>query len=1261
MSQGVLPFIRGINLSENPLENDQQFTEKISSMASLRWLRLNNTKLRTLPDQLSTLKKLEYLAVSRNSLHHLHDGDLQSLSRLRVVNARRNHIKDPGIPPEIFELGELSTIDFSYNQLEKVPEGLEKATGLLVLSLSHNKIEELPKELFVECCDIHHLDLSDNRLTTIPPTLRRCRNMDTLMLANNPMVNSKLRSLQGLVNLRTLNLRNTERNLSNFPEQLDSWLVNLEDLDISRNGLSQIPGCIYRMENLKRLNASHNAISELSGRVENWVMLELLNLSYNKLQELPQNVSKCTRLKRLFLNANELVFEGIPLGISRLTYLEQFQAARNKLQCIPESLCRCFHLRKVSLAGNCLLQLPEGIHYLKNLKELDVRDNPDLVMPAKPPEEQIGGNRLYNIDFDLEKLKQGAVTSEAAGKATSQKRKAQIFDRRHKERQAKEKERLRQADDAQKVLKGLSGIAEEKTRRESVSGGIPEPPPVPEIKRTRKWYESLEKPNLSYDDYFDENTGKELGLLVWQIENFIPVEVEQPLYGQFYSADAFIVLKTFRDEYGALDWNIYFWIGSDATLDKKACSAMHAVNLRNMLGAESRIVREEQNEESDAFLSLFNNEITYVEGGTASGFYTVEETSYPVKLYRVSVHNKIHFELVPVSETSLDPRFVYFLDGGMSFYVWPGPQSSLLLRTKVRLFAEKMNKNERKNKASVAVLTVGKEPQDFWSYLGGQSNPDEIQPHVESFTPGVPRLYRVHLGHGYLELPQVEIHFAKLTASLLEPKEVYILDCHSDIFVWVGRRSARLVRAAALKLAQELCVMLDRPSYAMVTRTLQGTESQIFKSKFYGWDDVLSVDYSRSAESVLKLKGKKTEGQAETATQAEASKTKVDLSSLFMPRQSPISDEQTEFIDECSQELKEMKCFVLEGKKFVKLPDSEIGNFFSEECYVFVCKYWMPPPEEEEDAEDDEELPQDYTVIYFWEGREANKMGWLTFTFSFQRKMEKMIPDLQVIRTRQQQEPLKLLAHFGSPIVIQRGERRLPIDEDDEDDENDTSGSRRESQLLQVRANGSSLYTRVVEVPTDVQSLNSEFCYILKVPFNKGSVGNGVVYVWIGSKSSKAHSIVAEETAKHLFEEWFSIQTIREGSEPENFFWVGIGGRGVYDQVADYMNFTRLFRCSNEKGFFSVSEKCLDFCQDDLADDDVMILDSGSEVFLWVGPGSSDVERKLAAKSAQVYGKHMKEQQPDRPRVLAVAKKGHEPHAFVRCFHGWGPFVHRRF
>lgn len=40
--------------------------------------------------------------------------------------------------------------------------------------------------------------------------------------------------------------------------------------------------------------------------------------------------------------------------------------------------------------------------------------------------------------------------------------------------------------------------------------------------------------------------------------------------------------------------------------------------------------------------------------------------------------------------------------------------------------------------------------------------------------------------------------------------------------------------------------------------------------------------------------------------------------------------------------------------------------------------------------------------------------------------------------------------------------------------------------------------------------------------------------------------------------------------------------------------------------------------QDDLADDDIMILDNGEQVFLWLGARCSEVEIKLAYKSAQV-------------------------------------------
>jgi hypothetical protein len=50
-----------------------------------------------------------------------------------------------------------------------------------------------------------------------------------------------------------------------------------------------------------------------------------------------------------------------------------------------------------------------------------------------------------------------------------------------------------------------------------------------------------------------------------------------------------------------------------------------------------------------------------------------------------------------------------------------------------------------------------------------------------------------------------------------------------------------------------------------------------------------------------------------------------------------------------------------------------------------------------------------------------------------------------------------------------------------------------------------------------------------------------------------------------------------------------------------------------------LSCKTYSWCfQDDLADDDVMILDNGEQVYLWVGKKTSDVEIKLAFKSAQV-------------------------------------------
>nr|XP_053631207.1 protein flightless-1-like isoform X2 [Cherax quadricarinatus] len=577
---------------------------------------------------------------------------------------------------------------------------------------------------------------------------------------------------------------------------------------------------------------------------------------------------------------------------------------------------------------------------------------------------------------------------------------------------------------------------------------------------------------------------------------------------------------------------------------------------------------------------------------------------YPLRLYRVFPTTiGIHLETVACVAESLDPRHVFLLDDGKDIYVWQGSKAKKTLTTKTRLCAEKMNKEERKNSAEIHTLVQGKENNDwpqFWAALGleeGEEEDLEIEEHVDhKFVPVVPRLYQVGLGMGYLELPQVDVPEGKLIQKLLSTKNVYILDCFCDVFVWIGRKSTRLVRAAALKLSQELLKMIVRPEHAVTTLVKEGTEPQVFKTKFNGWTDVIDVDFTRTAESVRKT-------GANLKDWAAKQETKVDLSALFTPRQQPMTlEEAQQCMDEWNDDLDSMDAFVLEGKKFVKLPENELGHFYSSECYVFLCRYWVPGDPPEDEKEEETEPEDDFQcVVYFWQGRQASNMGWLTFTFSLQKKFETLFGDkLEVVRMHQQQEAVKFMAHFKRKFVIHTGRRRQekqPVKMEEEPQEVNAKAvkpkfkpkqrpepvpeepQKPQPELFHMRSNGSPLFTRCIQIRPNAASLNSEFCYILKVPFGQDD-DSGIVYVWLGEKSDEEEGRLAEEVAQEMYDpEKYSLQVVREGEEPENFFWIGIGGCKPYDKDAGYMCHTRLFRCSNEKGYFAVSEKCSDFCQ----------------------------------------------------------------------------------
>ncbi|VDK39851.1 unnamed protein product [Dibothriocephalus latus] len=53
----------------------------------------------------------------------------------------------------------------------------------------------------------------------------------------------------------------------------------------------------------------------------------------------------------------------------------------------------------------------------------------------------------------------------------------------------------------------------------------------------------------------------------------------------------------------------------------------------------------------------------------------------------------------------------------------------------------------------------------------------------------------------------------QLTRALLQPQNVYLVDCGGELYVWMGKKSAKFLRYAGFKLAQELMDMMPRGFY----------------------------------------------------------------------------------------------------------------------------------------------------------------------------------------------------------------------------------------------------------------------------------------------------------------------------------------------------------------------------------------------------------------------------------------------------------------
>jgi len=180
---------------------------------------------------------------------------------------------------------------------------------------------------------------------------------------------------------------------------------------------------------------------------------------------------------------------------------------------------------------------------------------------------------------------------------------------------------------------------------------------------------------------------------------------------------------------------------------------------------------------------------------------------------------------------------------------------------------------------------------------------------------------------------------------------------------------------------------------------------------------------------------------------------------------------------------------------------------------------------------------------------------------------------------------------------------------------------------------------RVTQVPMEKASMNSGDVFVLDAGLN--------LYQWNGSKSGPGEKMKGAQLCRAIDDERkgkATVHVMEEGDKNPDF-WKFLGGFGAVKSAeeggsdadaekTDTAN-KRLFQLSDASGKMEFKEVATGAkCKKNLLNnDDVFILDTGAEVYAWIGKGASKDEKRMALQYAQDYLKKY-----NRPLTTPIAR-----------------------
>lgn len=343
-------------------------------------------------------------------------------------------------------------------------------------------------------------------------------------------------------------------------------------------------------------------------------------------------------------------------------------------------------------------------------------------------------------------------------------------------------------------------------------------------------------------------------LQVWRVNGQEKILLPASNQSKFYSGDCYIFQYSYPGE-DKEDCLIGTWIGKKSVEEDRASANSLASKMVESMKFQASQARIFEGNEPIHFYTILQTFIVF-KGGLSDGYktYTAEkeipDETYNVDgvaLFRIQGSGPDNMQAIQVEPvaSSLNSSYCYILHNGPAVFTWSGSATSMEDQELVERMMDLIKPN-----LQTKPQREGTESEQFWDLLGGKSEypSQKISREAESD----PRLFSCNFSKGNLKVTEVY----NFSQDDLMTEDIFILDCHTEIFVWVGQQVDPKSRMQALTIGEKFIehdFLLENLSHvAPIYIAMEGSEPPFF-TRFFKWDSAKSAMLGDSFQRKLKI------------------------------------------------------------------------------------------------------------------------------------------------------------------------------------------------------------------------------------------------------------------------------------------------------------------------------------------------------------------------------------------------------------------------